>query len=124
MTDGDLTTRWSAGDQRGKQQFLQIDLGSVQSVGSVVLAIGPYENDYPRDLSVETAESEDGEWSEAWHGDTRGELLAATMRDRKRLPITLAWSERSARFIRLKNRGRAPHRWWWSIGELEVHAPH
>jgi hypothetical protein len=102
---------------------LEIDLGSVKSVGSLVLALGPYDRDYPRDLHVETAESEDGEWTEVWHGDTRGEALAASMRDRKRLPITLAWQERSARFIRLKNHGREKHRLWWSIAELEVHAP-
>jgi hypothetical protein len=119
LADGDLTTRWSAGRQHGALQELEIDLGTSQPIGSVLMYLAEFNRDFPRDLRIES--SDDGvAWSEAWHGNAEGEAFAANIRDPKRIPICFVLDGRSARYVRFRNYGVAPGKLWWSIAELEV----
>jgi hypothetical protein len=72
LMDGDLISRWETGPQRGTEQLV-IDLGTSQPTAAVVLSIGPYAGDFPRELLIEL--SEDGqEWVQGWRpGQTRAD---------------------------------------------------
>ncbi len=118
MTDGKLDTRWETGPQVGTEDVV-IDLGSPQPIGAVVLALGPYGSDFPRDLQIEL--SDDGQnWSEAWRGAGTGPAFAAAIRDPKRVPIVLSLGNRRARYIHLSQHAKEPT-YYWSIAELSVH---
>ncbi|HKP57285.1 MAG TPA: discoidin domain-containing protein [Polyangiales bacterium] len=119
LSDGDFTTRWSAGRQRGALQELEIDLGRSQPIGSVLMYLAEFNRDYPRELRIQTSDDR-ATWTEAWHGNAEGETFAASIRDPKRIPICLALEGRAARYIRFQNTGVAQGKLWWSIAELEV----
>lgn len=117
VTDGNLETRWECGSQTADQE-MTVDLGSAVSVGVLVHSLGPFAEDFPRRLIVET--SLDGSsWEPAWDKPLRGPVLAAWMNDRTRMRVVLPFTPRPARFIRLRQVGRDPAH-FWSIAELEV----
>jgi hypothetical protein len=116
-TDRDEETLWQCAlwDERG---FLTIDLGDLQSVGSVVNNLGYYSWLYPGSLSAET--SIDGmTWSPAWSGSVRERSILAAMADPKHLRIVVAFPAQRARYIRLRATEGAPDV-PWTIAELEV----
>jgi hypothetical protein len=115
--DGDESTLWQCAlwDERGA---LQVDLGDVQTVGSIVNNLGYYSWVYPGALDAET--SIDGTtWSRAWSGSVRELSILAAMADPKHLRIVLAFPPRQARFIRLRAMPGSPEI-AWAIAELEV----
>jgi hypothetical protein len=116
MLDGDLQTRWDAGIQKPGQELV-IDLGSIQRVDTVSLALGPYITDFARLLSLEV--SDDGQtWNEVWKGPTAAMALLASVSDPKvaalRLPVG-----RATRWIRLMQHG-SDKVFYWSIAELRI----
>lgn len=116
-TDGDPRTRWQCGPQVADQHVI-IDFGTVATVGAVIPALGAFATDFPRRLIVET--SVDGStWMGAWDGPVLAETIAAGLTDPPRVPVTVAFERRAARFVRLRQTGRDPT-WYWSIAELEV----
>ena len=66
IRDGNLETRWDTGPQSGREQVI-VDLGEARALTAIVLALGPFSNDFPRDLQVQV--SADGrDWAETWRG--------------------------------------------------------
>lgn len=119
ILDGDAATRWECGPQ-GPRQQIDLDLGRIVPVGAVVPALGPYRQDHPRMLVVET--SADGvSWQPAFEGDTSLDAFDALMSDPRTVPLTVAFPPRPARYVRLRLRAR-DDTWYWSIAELEVRA--
>jgi hypothetical protein len=97
---------------------MTIDLGSTTSVGVLVHGLGPFAEDFPRRLIVDT--SVDGRsWETAWDKPLGGPVLAAWINDRKRMRVVLPFTPRPARFIRLRQVGRDAT-YFWSIAELDV----
>jgi F5/8 type C domain-containing protein len=118
MTDGDLETRWDTGPQTGKEQVI-VDLGMVRTATAVVMSLGPFANDFPRDLQVQV--STDGRsWIETWRGSVTTRTFVAAVRDPKRVPIVISLGQQPARYIRLRQHGVEPT-YYWSIAELSVH---
>lgn len=117
MTDGDLQSRWESGPQTGQEQVV-VDLGSPQSLRAIVLSLGPYSADFPRDLQVDL--STDGQtWTEAWRGSGAGLAFTSAIRDPRSLQLVVPLDNRSARLIRLRQRG-VESTFFWSIAELAV----
>ena len=117
MIDGDLQTRWESGPQTGKEEVI-VDLGTARAVNAIVLSLGPYTADFPRDLLVEV--SPDGQtWSEAWRGSGANLAFTSAIRDPKTLRLTIGLESRTARFIRLRQLG-IDSTFFWSIAELAV----
>jgi F5/8 type C domain-containing protein len=120
MTDGDLTTRWETGPQRGVE-VLTIDLGSATRVAAIVLALGPFATDAPRDLVIEV--SDDGQvWAEVWHDAGASRAFRAVFQDPVRVPATFDIGDRTTRFLRLRQLGK-DETYYWSVAELSVLAP-
>jgi hypothetical protein len=118
MTDGNLETRWDTGPQTGKERVV-VDLGAARPVTAIVLSIGPFANDFPRDLQVEVSIDRES-WTEAWRGPVTTRTFGAALRDPKRVPIVIALPQGAARYIRLRQHGVEPT-YYWSIAELSVH---
>jgi hypothetical protein len=117
MTDGNLETRWDTGPQSGREQVI-VDLGEARALTAIVLSLGPFSNDFPRDLQVQV--STDGrDWAETWRGPVTTRTFVAAVRDPKRVPIVISLNQ-SARYIRLRQLGVEPT-YYWSIAELSVH---
>ena len=117
MADDDERSRWQCGPQTADQE-VTIDLGTAASVGVVRPALGAFGTDFPRRLVVETS-VEGVMWSSAWEGPVLGETIAAALADPRRVPLTIPFERRTARYIRLRQVGRDPT-WPWSIAEIEV----
>jgi hypothetical protein len=116
--DNDESTIWQCALWDDPRGFLTIDLGDVQTVGSVVNNLGYYSWVYPGALHAET--STDGVmWSQAWSGTVREESIRAAMADPRHVRIVLAFPPRPTRFIRLRADQGAPEV-PWAIAELEV----
>jgi hypothetical protein len=120
MTDGDLTTRWETGPQRGLEACT-IDLGGPTRVAAIVLAQGEFPMDAPRDLSIEV--SDDGQaWTEVWHAGGAGRAFRAAFSDPVRIPATFDIGDRTTRFIRMRQLGK-DETYYWSVAELSVLGP-
>jgi glucosylceramidase len=106
--DDDATTRWTTGTAQQPDQFLQVDLGRLQTVRRVVLDTGVDLGDYPRGYALFT--SPDGaSWSNApaATGAGAGQLTAIE------IPAT------EARFLRVVQTATAPQ--WWSVADMRVY---
>ncbi|HYN06493.1 MAG TPA: discoidin domain-containing protein [Vicinamibacterales bacterium] len=118
LTDGDLQTRWETGPQTGKEELI-MDLGEARPIAAVVLELGPFGSDFPRELQVDL--SDDGQnWTGTWRGSGTGAAFVAAIRDPRRVPLIIALESRRARYIRLRQLAQEPT-YYWSIAELSVH---
>ncbi|HVZ21980.1 MAG TPA: discoidin domain-containing protein, partial [Vicinamibacterales bacterium] len=97
-----------------------IDVGQPSRLAAVVTEMGQYVADYPNALTVET--SIDGErWDPAWTGSGLAPLVWSAIDQPTRVPLTMAFTPRTARFIRLRQTGRdSLHA--WAIPEVQVRA--
>jgi hypothetical protein len=121
MTDGDVGTSWSTSRRQRGTERIVVDLGSVQTVGSVVLSLGPRRLEFPRELVVETSVG-GASWQEAFRGSIVGQLVTACLEDPRAIPLRVDLGERPARYLRLGLGSRDRHR-RWSVAELEVWSP-
>lgn len=118
LADGRLNTDWGARQEGG--EWLLVDLGMVQSVGGVSLAIQKHSGGFPRHLVIDL--STDGEhFDQVWEGNGASPTFLATVRE----PITgwfrVGFSPRQARYV--KFRQTMGVRGVWVVPELEVNAP-
>jgi hypothetical protein len=119
MHDGRLESGWDDYPQK-PDAFVLVDLGSVQDVGGVTMAIGDHFLDYPRRLVIEV--SVDGsEWSRGWDAPTTGPLFLAYVRAPRVGDMRFTFSARPARYVRLRETEAAPAS--WRISELTIHGP-
>jgi F5/8 type C domain len=118
--DGRPETGWHAGAGPPDPQ-LQIDLGTPQPVGAVVVSLGRFADGFPRELAVES--SRDGRhWSRVFQGPLAAPAIAAALRDPRMVPIVIDVGGGEARYLRLEP--LAPHPvTTWSVANLQVLAP-
>jgi hypothetical protein len=115
--DGDLTTTWWSGDVPTQSAVMTIELDAVTRVAQVVLALGIYGTDFPRDLRIDV--SEDGvTWETAWTGRTALQTYYAAIRHPREIPIVIPMPRDRVRFIRLRQLELS--KFTWGIAELEV----
>jgi hypothetical protein len=117
VLDGDLETRWHSQPQRGGET-ITVDLERPQRVAGIVLCLGAYAGQFPRQLQIEA--STDGTlWSPVSAGGTALETYDAAIRSPREVPITLPVQREAVRFLRLRQTGSDPHA-GWTIVELRV----
>ena len=117
VLDGDLDTRWHSQPQRGGET-ITVDLDRPQRVAAVVLCLGAYAGQFPRELLLEA--SADGvTWSQVFAGGTALETYDAALRSPREVPITLPVQRDGVRFLRLRQTG-SESRTGWTIVELRV----
>ncbi len=116
VKDNDLITRWHSPQQHGNES-VTADLGSARHVSGVLLCLGTYTSQYPRDLSVDI--SSDGvTWSTRWSGRTAMLAYAGALADPRAVPVAIS-IERDARFLRFRQTSAEETR-GWTIVELLV----
>ena len=118
LTDGDGWTRWDSGSPQQGVETMTIDLGSIQRVDGLTLAIGPYLGDFPRVLSIELSDDQQS-WTMGWSGRCGAKAVAGAVRDPRMVPLTFGFPPGSARWIRLRELGTDPV-YHWSIADLTV----
>ena len=121
MRDNDAQTRWTTSRRQRGTERIVVDLGSVQTVGSVVLSLGPHRAEFPRDLIVEVSYAGSG-WQEVFRGPTAAQVVAASLEDHRLTPLRVDVGGRPARYLRLRL-GSKDRRHHWSVTELEVWSP-
>jgi hypothetical protein len=97
---------------------MTIDLGSVQRVTGVTLALGPYLADFPRVLAIELSDDRES-WTMRWSGRAATLAVAGAVRDPRVVPLTFAFAPEPARWVRLRQLGTDPT-FHWSIADLTV----
>ena len=105
--DGNQNTRWTTRTAQRPGQWFQLDLGSVQTVGSVTLDSSRSSNDEPAGFILATS-TDGNNFSTAATGS--GSLDGIT---------EISFSNRSVRYIRITQTG-SKNRNWWSIHEMSV----
>jgi len=116
VLDGDVDTRWHAERQQGRE-VITLDLGSAHHVRAVVMCLGAYPGQYPRDLRADV--SADGKvWVTAAAGNTVLGTYDAALLSPREVPVTVPIERNSVRYIRLRQTAVDPH--GWSIVELRV----
>jgi hypothetical protein len=117
MSDDDRRTHWQCGPQTADQS-VTVDLGGMFPVGAVVPALGAYPTNAPRELIVELSPDANA-WEPVWRGAVTSQAIAAGLADPTRLPLTVMFEPRNARYVRLRQVGRDAT-WYWSVAELWI----
>ncbi|WP_307834831.1 glycoside hydrolase family 30 beta sandwich domain-containing protein [Paractinoplanes lichenicola] len=102
--DDDASTRWTTGTGQAAGQYLQVDLGRVQSVRRVVFDTGADLGDYPRGFTVSA--SVDGSRWDRVAASRKGQFVSASLS--------------RARFVRIALTVPAPDN-WWSIADVRAY---
>ncbi|MFB5760943.1 discoidin domain-containing protein [Paenibacillus medicaginis] len=106
MLDGDTATRWSTGKPQEEGQWIELDLGTVQSFNQIVMDSRGSAEDYARGYQLLV--SRDGE---TWGSPVvEGKGAASKM--------TLTFPAQTARYIKVIQTGTDSR--WWSISEFRV----
>lgn len=106
MLDGDLATRWSTGQGQTNGQWVQIDLGKLETFDAITLSTGHHPQDYPNSYRMYV--SDDGKtWNEpvASGQGTNGDL-------------TISFPVQNVRYLKIVQTGWSSN--WWSIAELSI----
>ena len=106
LTDQDGSTVWQSKAAQAPGQWVQVDLGKVQTFRSVALDSGGNAGDYAR--MYEVAVSKDGvSWQTVASGASTGQLTTVELRPTQ------------ARYVRVTSTGSAAN--WWSLADLRVY---
>ncbi len=117
--DGDPSTRWYCGPQRGEES-LTVDLGQVSVVGAVRQGLGRYTNEFPQALVIET--SVDGRaWEAGWDGSVARAVIEAGLAQLKNPMPVFGFAPRPARYVRLRQT-KVAEQFFWTVAEVEVGA--
>lgn len=118
--DGALATAWQTRRPQAGGEQVRLDLGEPRLVAGLELRIGRFVFAYPRRLLVEVSADGTG-WTEAWRGDAAPAALLGALAAPAAVPIRIAVSPVSARYLRLTQEGSSAHP--WAIAELAVLGP-
>jgi hypothetical protein len=119
LIDHRMDTNWVDGPQTS-EQWLLADLGRVQSVGGVSLAIDDHVVEFPRHPAVEV--STDGErYTRIWEGNGAALTFLAVLKDVRHGWLRLGFPPQDARFVRIRQ--LAWENVAWVVPELEINAP-
>ena len=117
VLDRDLDSRWHTVPQSGGET-ITITLDRPQHVAAVVLCLGTYAGQYPRELEMDVS-ADQATWTPVYRGRTALETYDAALRAPREIPITLPVQRDAVRFVRLRQTGSDPQR-GWTIVELRV----
>ncbi|MFB5674109.1 discoidin domain-containing protein [Paenibacillus terreus] len=106
MLDGDLSTRWTSGQDQTNGQWIQLDLGKTETFDTISLNTGHYPQDYPDSYKVYV--SDDGK---IWNAPVASGQGA-------RGDLTISFPVQHARYLKIVQTGQYAS--WWSIAELGV----
>jgi hypothetical protein len=118
LIDGDRRSRWTTGARQRGGERIVLDLGSSQRIQAVVLSLGPFVRDFPRELRIEVS-PDSSVWTEVWRGPTGGLALAGSLLDPMEIPLTFPLTAAEGRFIRLRQTAEDPL-YHWSVAEVAV----
>jgi glucosylceramidase len=110
--DDDAGTRWTTGTGQAPGQSLQVDLGGVRRLGSVVLDSGAGTGDYPRGYTAATS-------TDGTHWTTVAADAAGTGTGTGQL-TTLPLDGRAARYVRVTLTAASGS--WWSVADIRAYA--
>ena len=116
VKDNDLVTRWHSAAQLGDETVVA-DLGATQHVSGILICLGTYAAQYPRELSVDVS-TDATSWTRTWAGRTAMLTYEGALADPRAVPIAISL-EREARFVRLRQTSAEETR-GWTIVELLV----
>jgi glucosylceramidase len=106
LTDQDGSTVWQSKAAQAPGQWVQVDLGKVQTFRQVALDSGGNVGDYAR--GYEVAVSNDGvSWKTVASGASTGQLTTVGLRPTH------------ARYVRVTSTGSAAN--WWSLADIRVY---
>lgn len=107
LIDGDLHTRWTTETSQQPGQWIQLDLGSVQSFSSIRMDSRGSDNDYAR--GYEVLVSGDGD---KWTIAAKGTGVSSV--------ILVEFPEQSARYVKIVQT-ESTAKYWWSMVELNLY---
>ena len=118
LTDHDPKTWWKASHIQRRGDELMLDLGRAAQPCAVIVSVGEFRISYPRQLTVETSLT-GRDWIRVALERTAGLTMRGALRDPKHVPIAIALSPSTARFVRL--RIDEPHPTIsWMVTDLDV----
>jgi hypothetical protein len=101
LTDHDPRTFWTTSRAQQSGDTLRLDLGQSAQPCALFLAVGPFRDSYPRQLTVDT--SGDGiNWSTVATLRTAGLTMRASLEDPKNVVIPVALLPSTGRFVRMR----------------------
>ncbi|MFC5827602.1 polysaccharide lyase family 7 protein [Nonomuraea insulae] len=107
--DDNLSTRWSAA---GDNQWIAYDLGSLQTVGHVSVAV--YQGNSRRNRFDLQVSADGGTWTTVWSGQSNGTTSA---------PVDYDFADVQARHVRYLGHGSTAKGNWNSVSEIDIHGP-
>ena len=99
--DGQAETRWSSRAPLQPGMWFEFDLNTVRTLKSLMIDNAASPQDYPRGYVVKTS-LDRSQWDEA------------ARRDQNDQALTVSFTPRQVRYIRVEQTGHSD-RWWWSI---------
>jgi hypothetical protein len=119
LIDHRTDTNWVDGPQTSEQWVLA-DLGRMQTVGGISLAIDDHVGEFPRHPAVEV--STDGErYTRVWEGSGAAPTFLAVLKDVRHGWLRIGFPPEDARFVRIRQ--LAWENASWVLPELEINAP-
>jgi hypothetical protein len=120
LTDRDPRTWWMTAHPQQVGDSLTLELGRKARPCAVVVSVGEYRRNYPRKLIVETSET-GVDWTIVATERTAGLTMRGALRDPRTIPIEIALTRSTARFVRLRideSHPTVP----WLVADVEVRA--
>lgn len=108
MLDGSADTVWSSSVPQVPGQWVQVDMGKLQTVDTVIMDAGSHANDYARGYQIYL--STDGS---NWGAPVFTQAAGSGARQ------TAVFTPQSARYMKIVQTGAIGSQ-WWSIAELNV----
>jgi beta-glucosidase len=108
LFDGELTTRWSTNrlQTTSPAEWLEVDLGCLQTFSEIVLDATDDGSDYPRGYTVQVS-TDDNTWTQVARGTGSTALMAVT------------FASTTARYVRINQTGTSTSN-FWSIDKLNI----
>ena len=120
LTDRNPRTWWTTVHAQQVGDTLTLELGRKARPCAVVVSVGEYRRNYPRKLIVETSET-GVDWTIVATERTAGLTMRGALRDPRTIPIEIALTRSTARFVRLRideSHPTVP----WLVTDVEVRA--
>jgi hypothetical protein len=120
LTDRNPRTWWTTVHAQQVGDRLTLELGRKSRPCAVVVSVGEFRRSYPRKLIVETSET-GVDWTIVATERTAGLTMRGALRDPRTVPIEIALTRSTARFVRLRideSHPSVP----WMVTDVEVRA--
>jgi hypothetical protein len=108
--DGDLTTRWSSGEDQSGDEWLQLDFGAVVKLSKLTLVLGTSINDYPRKYATRFSNTS---------MNLAAPVLVSGMGAASTDTVMTFPAGSNGRYVLISQSGTASML-WWSIAEIQA----